>query len=256
MTDDYPPGATQVSGAREYPPAPINVKLSIPNDPPWPLELRREWQLLNLEAGGNPNFYPLTVKFIYTLGIIHDICLSVSCLLSVHRIHWSATYLPAYSVFASAIDILGRCIRGNSTTRENTADIKAGLKWLAQLPPNADDRYELIHTSSRAYSIQDLTTLRHYTAHGQATTNSGDSSQFREFDGNILEQLSPLLVSGLQRYWELLATDEGACNKLGEANILAVRSSPMSRMLQSFSQLDEHGANATIPSIFSRFDWR
>ncbi len=62
--------------------APVNVKLQHPTVhlKHWPVE-STDWQELNAAVGGNPDFYPLTVKAGYVLGVIHDLCESIAILL-------------------------------------------------------------------------------------------------------------------------------------------------------------------------------
>ena len=98
-------------------PAPVNMKLANPTMPvpDWSTQAAA-WSTLNQEIGGNPDFYPLTVKAAYVVGVIHDICTSVTCLLQVRRELLPATYIPAYGVCASGIEILGRCILGVAET--------------------------------------------------------------------------------------------------------------------------------------------
>jgi len=110
--------------------APVNVKLNTPTVPipNWNQEAT-DWMSLNTAAHGNPDFYPLTVKAAYVIGVVHDICESVSHLLT-HPNAKTTTYIPAYGVFASGIELLGRCVNGNSTTYGSVADLKTGFKWL------------------------------------------------------------------------------------------------------------------------------
>lgn len=110
--------------------APVNVKLKTPTVaiPNWN-QAASYWMSLNAAVNGNPDFYPLTVKAIYVIGIIYDLCESVSHLLA-HPNTKATTYIPAYGVFASGIELLGRCVNGNSTTRGSVADLKTGFKWL------------------------------------------------------------------------------------------------------------------------------
>jgi hypothetical protein len=158
---------------RKAVPAPVNVKLQTPTVkiPNWTHEAA-EWMSINADARGNPEFFPLTVKAAYVMGVEYDICESVSHLLAHPRAK-ETTYIPAYGVFASGVEILGRCIRGNSTTRGTTTDLKTGFRWLVS---SAYGRVSLTHvliaTNSGDFTIKMLVALRHFAAHGQATTRS------------------------------------------------------------------------------------
>ena len=56
-------------------------------------------------------FDSLTVKALYLAGLIYDLSLAVNILLSSDN-PVPITFYPAYGVFASTIELLGRCIRG------------------------------------------------------------------------------------------------------------------------------------------------
>jgi len=233
--------------------APVNVKLRAPTEDVenWQ-EQAVQWTALNREAGGNPDFFPLTIKAAYVIGVIHDICASVSYLLGVPNAR-QTTYIPAYGVFASGIEILGRCIRGNFDIRGNVEDIKAGFKWLVSSSyENVPEDYILIKTSSNnEYTIDMLTALRHFAAHGQATSKY----QFDNIDYGILSMMPPLIANGLERYWNELQHNDTYCNRLAKANIIALRNWPVLKSWFLFER-NKHGVYHTITEIFNKFDWR
>ena len=129
---------------------PINVKLENPTVPvqDWRRQAR-EWKTLNKEVNGNPDFYPLTVKFGYALGVIYDVCQSVSCLLSSGQLARQTSYVPAYGLFGSGVELLGRCVAGELRPWKST--LRAALRWLAEprFPQyeRVDEDKELISTS-------------------------------------------------------------------------------------------------------------
>jgi hypothetical protein len=238
--------------------APINVKLQAPtvDIPGWNQEAS-EWMNLNATAHGNPGFYPLTVKAAYIVGIEHDLCESVSHLLT-HPSVKTTTYIPAYGVFASGVEVLGRCINGNSTTHGNVADLKTGYKWLvSSLYDAVPDTHVLITTNSYAYTIEMLVALRHFAAHGQATSRltATGTYQFGNIDYEILSKMPRIIADGLERYWNKLQNGESLCNKLAKANIIALRNWPIFRSWMLFEK-DESGKYHSITEIFNRFDWR
>ncbi|MBC7261893.1 MAG: hypothetical protein H5T63_07740 [Chloroflexi bacterium] len=238
--------------------APVNVKLITPTVtiPNWDQEAK-EWMRLNEAARRNPGFYPLTVKAAYVIGVIHDICESVSHLLAHPRAR-TTTYIPAYGVFASGIELLGRCVDGNFTISGNVADLKTGFKWLASpLYNTVDDSHILITTSSYAYSIEMLVALRHFAAHGQATSRvtAAGTYQFGSIDYEILSKMPPLIANGLERYWDQLLKDEEFCNRLATANVIALRSWPVFKSWVLFEK-DKLGKYPSITEIFNRFDWQ
>lgn len=101
-----------------------------PNGDDW-LEQGRFWKELGAGAGAVAELRPLTIKLLYVTGIILAACRSVDILLSSRELV-STVYYPAYSLFASAIDLLGRCVRGNAQEEGSTEDVRAGFRWLAQ----------------------------------------------------------------------------------------------------------------------------
>jgi len=234
-----------------------NVKLKTPT-----VELKnwtkesRLWKALNRKAGGDSRLYPLTIKAGYVIGVIYDICESVRQLLE-HPKAQQTTYLPAYHVFTSAVEILGRCIRGNSDLWGSVADLKTGFRWLA----NSDqlglhDDTVLIKTSSREYTVDMLTALGYYAAHGGIKTKkkSGGTHHFGEIDPEILGKMPPLLAEGLQRYWNRLQSSKQLCNRLAQARIIALKDWPV---LHSWLLLDrDHdGPLPPVSDVFSKFDW-
>ncbi len=245
--------------------APVNVKLKEPTIKinGWDEDAQR-WLTINNDVQGHPDFYPLTVKAAYVIGVIHTICQSVSILLSDPQTRLF-TYLPAYGVFASGIELLGRCINGNSTTKDNSKDISVGFKWLGAtfFEPyknsyeNVPDEIVLIQTKKYMYAISNLVALRHFAAHGQATAKkvAKNSYVFGYFDYEILEHFPPLLADGLESYWHELQTSETLCNNLAKADIIALRKLPVSLSWSMFEK-DSEGAYHSIAEIFRKFSWK
>ena len=237
---------------------PVNVKLQHPTvTVPNCVQGAAEWISLNAAVCGNPDFYFLTVKAAYVIGVIHDVCESVSHLLA-HPNARVTTYIPAYGVFASGIELLGRCINGNSTTRGSSDDLKTGLKWLVSSSYNSvPDTHVFITTNSRAYTIGMLAALRHFAAHGQAASKvtQAGTYQFGNIDYEILDMMPPILAGALERYWHQLQHDENLCNKLALANVIALRTWPVFRSWILFER-DKSGKYPSITEIFNRFNWQ
>jgi len=238
--------------------APVNVVLENPTDvvENWE-EQAEQWLSLNAIVRGNRDFYPLTIKAAYIIGVIHDLCQSVSHLLKFESVQ--TTYIPAYGVFAAGVEVLGRCIRGNDSLRGAVADLKMGFRWLAysshkNIPYTSVDRipdgYVLIETSNGEYTINRLTYLRHFSAHGQAT-----AQELGGIDYEILGNMPSLIANGLERYWsDELQNNTQRCNDLARANIRAFRDWPVFKSWSLFER-DEHGKYHSITEIFNRFDW-
>lgn len=228
--------------------APVNVRLENPTIPisHWQAD---QWITLNREIGGNPEFFPLTIKAAYVIGVIHDICESVTCLLRCQNVP-QATYIPAYGVFASGIEVLGRCITGNNTMQNNTKDLKTGFRWLVSSSyETICDNHVLVTTPSSSYTVIMLSSLRHFAAHGQASTTGIDN-----VDHTLLNLLRPILANGLERYWSGSLDSEDLCNNLAKANIIAFRNWPVFKSWSLFER-NERDVYESVSEIFNKFDW-
>jgi hypothetical protein len=237
--------------------APVNVRLQHPtvHFRHWPAE-SIEWLKLNAAVGGNPDFYPLTVKAAYILGVIHDLCESIAILLRSSP-NPAITYLPAYGILASGVDLLGRCIRGERDTGGRSGGcIETGFRWLA--PGDHGEPSHLVivvETSAAKYSVTDLVALRNFAAHGQAVAHPRPLHGVRDLDYELLDALKPLLAAGLERYWNALQHDDGLCNALAKANVLAFRNWPVFRIWTLFER-NANGDYDSITEIFNAFIWR
>ena len=234
--------------------APVNVNPKDPDMTDWtPDEVQKwhqeaaQWTALN---PGNPDFHPLTVKAGYVIGVIYDICESVSCLLKDSGFARQTSYIPAYGVFASGVEILGRCVKGESKSYRST--LRAGFKWLADPNPSSygtvSKKQSLITTSQRTYTIEELEYLRNFATHGQAT------AQFCNIDYEILTKLHSFLRDGLEHYWSKLVlpgNDELSTN-LARANIIALRDWPVFQCWSLFSR-DKYGKYRSVTEIFDKF---
>lgn len=234
--------------------APVNVYLAEPDIDVenWSLQ-EPTWNKLNHDIGGNPGFYPITIKAFYLFGVLLAVFNSVEYLLEEGRLP-QITYLPAYSLFASGIDIFGRCIRGNSRVWNSSKDILAGFKWLAD--PSFDtymnvvDQLVLISTTNGPYTIAELISMRHFASHGQATS----SQPLPQLDYLILAEMPPIIARALESYWSALQNSPVACNMLAQANILPYRNRPIFDALWSISG-ESPGDYPALGDLYGSLDW-
>lgn len=115
-----------------------NVPVSLA-DPSVTVDNADTWIELNRLAKGNPGFAAVEIKSFYAIGLIDDICQSVDWLLKAQDA-WPNKYLPAFALFASGVDLLGRCLTGNATP-ELKANLAVGFHYLAKpnpQPPRTD----------------------------------------------------------------------------------------------------------------------
>jgi hypothetical protein len=215
--------------------APVNVFLQKPSMAidDWDIQAS-QWTQLSRDRGGNPDFYPLTIKAFYVFGIMRGACQSVSILLR-DPFSIPSTYYPAYAVFSSFVDLLGRCLRGNSENIGTTKDLRVGFQWLAAPAlgqyESIPDEHILLKTRIAPYSISDLMMLRHFAAHGQSISKR----ELPPLDFFILEQVLPKIPPAMESYWALLQISEPLCNQLALANVAPYRNDPVWDTFLSFS---------------------
>ncbi|MBC8508217.1 MAG: hypothetical protein ISR58_13895 [Anaerolineales bacterium] len=246
--------------------APVNVKLEKPTIelPNWEDEAR-QWEKLNRAANGNPAFYPLTIKGAYLIGVIYEICACVDLLLKATPVN-SVRYLSAYGIFASGVEFLGRCLRGNEGTRGSSDDLEEGYLYMASAvfknfenqTKESQLRTVLGSVINHGYTIPNLVALRHFAAHGQATSGKEKESEYYKFGNIDFEILAPLpsfMGKGLDKYWKKLQESEDMCNNLAKANVIAFRNAPIDESWTLFEP-DATGKHHSIVEIFSRFSWQ
>jgi len=217
----------------------------------WPIH-EKEWRKLGDEIGARREFSPLTIKALYVVGLILASCRSVSLLLN-GKLLISTTYYPSYMVFSSSVELLGRCLSGNRTTRKSTNDLIDGFKWLAtpKYPEYCDvstsDRF--IKTKYFTYSINDLVAIRNFTAHGQAI-----SAGLKQFDYLILEEFPPLLGEAVGKYLDYLSASEILASKLASASIIPYRNRPLFDSLWA-TNADNLQVNSSIADLIKALEW-
>lgn len=217
------------------------------------------WEILNQTAGGHPDFTAVEIKSFYVFGLIEDICESVEWLLRSGKpgdpSAWPNRYLPAFGVLASGIDLLGRCLTGN-TTHEVNENLRVGFYFLANptssAPPKSITATQvsstMITTSHMPYSVSQLIGLRNYAAHGQAASKGG----LPGIDNELLAQFPPLMGVAMETYWAGLINDREYCLRLGTAEIglYSHRVEPLADTLRYYGE----GGNPI--DMFGRFNWR
>jgi hypothetical protein len=219
-------------------------------DPQLPVQDAPLWSQLNDLASGNRQFTPLEVKAFYVVGILAELCNSVEWLLKAEDA-WPSKYLPAYVVFASAVDLAGRCLTGNSTARQRD-NLPVGFHYLASpapVPPSTqvDRSTVVVSTNIRQYTIDDLIALRNFAAHGQATAPA-----LPGLHNELLDPFPNLMGRAMENYWSGLQTNRDLCQRLASARVgaYANRSQPLKETFRYFSL-----PSSTIGSLFSALDW-
>jgi hypothetical protein len=227
----------------------IELKLSNPttNIPSWYTEAD-QWEQLNRDMGGNLSLSPLAIKAIYVIGVVFNICESVSYLLREEGFARQVSYVPAYGIYASSIELLGRSISGEHLPHKSC--LSSGLMWLCRpaFPNylNVGNQTGIIQTNQRQYSIEELKNLRNYAAHGQAVSN------YYNVDYEIIGKLHFLLKTAVSCYWNELKNNENLCNNLAKANIIPLRGLPILKFI--FLVNENHDYLQDIGDAFSKFD--
>jgi hypothetical protein len=227
--------------------------------PPSPA-FREEWSLhapewLGIARGvvSEGSFDALTIKALYVTGVIFHLCLAVNILLDPQNLTPTVFY-PAYAVFASAIELLGRCITGNTTDRRTNTDLITGFKWLARPSanqyPTVDESTVLITTANFSYTIKGLVALRHFAAHGQAILRP----DVADFDLLVLGELPPVLGAAVQEYLTGLTRDATMATNLARASIAPFQSRPIFDALWQFMSLED-GFPEKVARAVRSMDW-
>jgi hypothetical protein len=193
------------------------------------------------------------------MGLLEDIWSSVEILLKPQQNYtrtriWPDRYLPAFGVFSSGVDLLGRCLIGNKTVNVNE-NLRVGFYYLVH-PHNPPDAFlalarantALIKTPFTEYSVKDLIDLRNFTSHGQATTKD-----LPDFDIQLLEQFTPKLLSTLETYRAGLRDEPELCKRLGASQIGVYKSrvEPLRVTLEYYSK-----QGISTGDAFKDFNWR
>lgn len=233
-----------------------NVPISLAN-PNVPVDYADRWIEIGKSARVNPNFTPLELKAFYVVGLIVDICQSVEWLLKAADA-WPDKYLPAFGVFASGVDLFGRCLTGN-TTADLQGNLAIGFQYISSptpepparsLPREKLDTTIVVRTNHAAYTIGSLVDLRHYTTHGQATVKE---RPLPGYDIELLDSFPKLIGDAMETYWQGLKDEEEFCTRLGNARIATYnnRFEPLRDTLDHFAQPEN-----SIGSLFYGLDWQ
>lgn len=201
-------------------------------------------------------FDPISIKALYVTGLTLHLCLAVNILLAADNVT-TITFYPAYAIFASAIELLGRCITGNATSAKTTNDLTTGFKWLAK--PSIDvystvkNNDILIETRNFSYPISVLVALRHFTAHGQAVINNDVPADF-DFDPLVLGEFPPILASAIESYLFQLTTSESLSTNLAMASINPLQSEPIFQVVWRLMSVKE-SFPANVGAEIRKMDW-
>jgi len=218
----------------------------------WNLEAPA-WRFVARGVVTDDAFDPLTLKAIYVTGLILESCRAVDGLLSPKN-PTPTVFYPAFAVFASAIELLGRCINGNASHRNTGNDLATGFKWLHRPDPLefpcVSDTQEVIATKNYPYTIADLVALRNFAAHGQAI----NLSEIRTFDFLVLGEFPPILSRGLRGYLEALPSSEGLSTNLAKASIAPFRNNPIFQVIWEFMS-DPQAFPSKVAATISQVDW-
>jgi hypothetical protein len=173
-------------------------------------------------------------------------------------------HLPAFGIFASGIELLGRCLTGNETTDVNE-NLNVGFHYLTKPDPapilnNIPKGIEVVNTN-RSYSIQDLIDLRNYAAHGQSTVGEKDTTSGKRGPKSILpgigrdlfDKFPDRMGKAIDVYWIALLNDGEHCRNLAKARIDPYnnRIAPLKYVIDYFGQIPYQPAG----SLFNRFNW-
>src|SRR5690606_15383824 len=130
---------------------------------------------------------PLTIKAGYVIGSVYLTASSIWWL-NQHKQGRHITYIPRFLLITTCIELLGRCVCG--VTAPSTTLLQ-GLRWIFGKQPNQNqgDKDVVVTTTQGEYTIVDLNYMRHFSAHGQATTAKSVAAKFSKPDEELLNYL-------------------------------------------------------------------
>jgi hypothetical protein len=235
----------------------------------------RKWK--HLQNGvANKEFEPVEIKAFYVLGLVLEMFESVDCLLKAGspsgNVHTVANEvfisggrcLPAFGVFASGVELLGRCLSGNQTPVVNE-NLRAGFYYLAKpthvAPPQVSKAAmnTVVVRTSRRYTVRNLIDLRNYATHGQSTVGQRKGRltvpkrALPGIEKELFSKLPETMGNAIETYWNGLVNNGQLCERLGRARIDPYdnRLGPLQHVITYFDQIPYQSAG----SLFSRFDW-
>jgi hypothetical protein len=218
----------------------------------WNLEAPA-WRFVARGVVTDDAFDPLTLKAIYVTGLMLESCRAVHVLLGPENLTPTVFY-PAFAVFASTIELLGRCINGNASHRNTGNDLATGFKWLHRPNPLdfrcVPETQEVIATKNYPYTIADLVALRNFAAHGQAV----NLSEIRTFDFLILGEFPPIVSRGVAGYLAALPSSEYLSTGLAKASVSPFRNDPIFQVVWEFMS-DPHTFPSKVAAAINQMDW-
>lgn len=204
-------------------------------------DIRQPWIDLGTELG----IGEFAAKALFSLGIMHRYVLSANAVLKeMHHLG----FLSAYSLLSSGFEVLGRCTHSSKKVQQDPIGgsgkrLIKGFKFSKRSHLSSGVIVETNHfvQTSGGYDAQELTNMRHLSAHGGCITTAlqikGDIELLHElrkaFYGVPLGETDPHQGKGpirgaIDRYFEDLASgNKEMCERLATAGI-----SPMPLKLQ------------------------
>jgi hypothetical protein len=212
------------------------------------------WKNLGELAGISNKFTALEIKAFYIVGLLYEIFQCVELLLQSEDA-WETKYLPAFSLFASGIDLFGRCLAGNSTFDLNS-NLAIGFYYLvnhsAVIPPKGistpDQRkIVVVETNAAKYSISHLISIQNFSAHGQATNQN-----IPVLHVELLDSFPQKIGDSIETYWRGLQKEKELCERLGNARIDPYnnRIKPLTQIISRFSE------GLAVSDLFYKLYWQ
>jgi len=157
-------------------------------------------------------------KCLYFIGTIRHVINGAS---NLYLLEGKYEYnLPALLLTCSAIEFLGRCIRGDDkdyAAGHSKKNLKAGYKKIVQtsFPHKNDHHISVDSPSGNSYSKDELLALRNFSAHGFYGTLNPELTIDRIFIGWLIGSTGDALNS----YYQELKITEEVAKKMAKAKM-------------------------------------
>ena len=108
----------------------------------------------------------------------------------------------------------------------------------------------VVTTKNSPYTINDLVSIRNYTAHGQAIA----SDELKQFDYLILAEFPLIFGNAIERYFNLLMSSHKVAENLAKASVIPYRPRPIFDSLWA-TNVSMSDFVSSLGDVIREMDW-
>ena len=156
---------------------------------------------------------PFEAKCLYVFGTIRHLMYAANKLYPKSEKDADHS-LPACIIGFNVIELLGRCLRGDTEHRDkHDKRIKCGLRYIAELEPDSTKNLYISETTSYDVPSKILVKIRNFTAHGLYGSDTSIT-----IDRLLIAWLFGAIGDAIQRYYDELEKGEN-CEGMLQATV-------------------------------------